>query len=1006
MSIKESVFSYEHIKEISLGNAKISKIFFKSSIVILVQNSSLISAINVHNRKIITLTRNNTSNLSEIFCSDINTDRSHFVTGLINGEILLWSFNSKTVDQVGKISDPIVHISFLSNSLSALCDDVFGNVYQIQFNQGMFRNKITITQMYRFEQELTAFSVKGDFLYTSNQFGTSVFSIGSTLTCVWSDSIVSRGFSFFTANKDTFIARIADHEVLLSDSKGLIIKSYKFSQTPSSISIVGHDSILAMFNGLCMLTIGDKLFSFDTPNGIADIYGDSIFIYNNGLHRVWIVPLSERIRKLCQDKNYEAALMQISSFKDVEDLNSIIQSYYDSLSFKIDFFIGIVEKFGFFTYLFNLPPSPKKYSIYDSILSKTDIFWPFTFGFIKEIFEIFPKDQRIPPFFNNVNIRFDWIEFLIGKFLEQGFFKMAEKVSYEYCGDIYMTLSILHYIEDFSRIYEIMNNVLLVGSNLREQESIIQFIINTNPYDLVLYDMSNFDKIFTFVISGLRISEEIMSRLVEQFSIFLPPHSLIWQFIAPIMNRKKINSSAVRNVIDFLINGPNELFEFKLSLFKVLSEIPSSNLKELLQIARYLKSYEQEMSICKATHDVDEFINCIIANGVQSYYNEILSITRSQNELKDALLRYGYHLLAINPEEYCKLMVSFSDITLFQKSFNLFSKKSEYLWHLLVNSFQYPLIINECSEKEAFQYISFMCLYRPHRVYQSLIELGNLPLDKVLILCKERGIVDSYLYICRITHDLEKAISFGTKALQAALMDGDASSIVQQIVLFLDFSREEQEIKKFWMVFFESFQLPLYAHTRNPQKLEIIIGHFSKFMESMIQVVDAGEISQSFVHSFSFLTFRIANPIILHFFKSIREKTQFTNTYSEILNHEIVESEIDYFKRKNLAVVYKGECCAKCSRQFSSSDFIASNCGHVFHVDCAQDFWCPICQIKISKIDTSSCLKGIDYFEQLDYMEKSLTKSKIVEKTTNKSSLCGSNQLTKPKIGKEIIVTL
>ena len=111
----------------------------------------------------------------------------------------------------------------------------------------------------------------------------------------------------------------------------------------------------------------------------------------------------------------------------------------------------------------------------------------------------------------------------------------------------------------------------------------------------------------------------------------------------------------------------------------------------------------------------------------------------------------------------------------------------------------------------------------------------------------------------------------------------------------------------------------------------------------MILFVDPAFVSDKFTSLFSFIPFSVARPIISAFFKAIKERNNFAGTLRNIKKDEAIKAQLNYGRTLSKAKIYDSRRCTKCHQILGCGDCFCANCGHVFHVECSKDGWCPIC---------------------------------------------------------------
>ena len=357
------------------------------------------------------------------------------------------------------------------------------------------------------------------------------------------------------------------------------------------------------------------------------------------------------------------------------------------------------------------------------------------------------------------------------------------------------------------------------------------------------------------------------------------------------------------------------------------------------------------------------------------------------------------------------------------------------LWHFMKRVFSDTKFTNSSTSQEIVSYISFLADYKPDDVYSALKSFINIPLDKVIKICQEHGIVDATLYLFGLLHDFDGALRFGKEALLTSLMENQNSRIVFQICDYLSssssiFSTSQEDQVNVWFEYLSSFQIPIFTYyyyysndknskprendndndddddnneevDENGEKLEAIIDLLVKFLDSMIRNIDDSKaVIDKFIELFAFLPFKVARPIVTKIFHSIREKNLFSGTLVQIQKNEAVSVQMQRISEMTRGVEYDGIRCGFCGRLLGQSDVVALHCGHVFHDKCAKSGWCKICDASTENQKSDSESVTIDISNKLLTMDQLSDNLPVIDAFHHREhNIIQQDILEKPKVG-------
>ena len=221
--------------------------------------------------------------------------------------------------------------------------------------------------------------------------------------------------------------------------------------------------------------------------------------------------------------------------------------------------------------------------------------------------------------------------------------------------------------------------------------------------------------------------------------------------------------------------------------------------------------------------------------------------------------------------------------------------------------------------------------------------MPNIPVEKILGVCLERIILECVLYLCLMTQEIERGTNFAVDSLLNSLMEGGDQAVVREVITFLSGIKGHPDHDDIWAKFLSVFQLPVYAVTEHGKSN--VISLLGDFVQAMTLVVNPVFVTQQFSSLFSFLPFKDGRPLIARLFRAIREKNEFTRTFSRIVKEEAIEAQLNRERDLGRGFNYDAVRCASRGQKICACNAFASHCGHVFHSECAKSAWCPICRV-------------------------------------------------------------
>jgi len=992
------------IKEFPMNIDSPMSISFSYPLLGIVVSSDKIITFDFETRATITLERKANHEENVVMCSSITQDKTHIATGHSDGEIVLWSIQSRTMTCATKLSDPITYIAFGSSTFAMLHSDSNGTLCKSLFSQNIFKKSVSTQVLHSFDQPLTALAVQFSMAFVSTSMETLAYSLSPDFQLVWADNSPSSCFAFLENNEGRFIARGVGHNVFLSMIDGSNKRIIEFSHTPSVVSVLNINSVLVLFNGFCEMSVGSRRFRRAVPQGRSLAHKDRIFIVGSDLVQLSLVSLQQRVDNYIKEGNWRVAFEQISNPDDVSNFPSLLNSYVQSNSFDASYLLSIVDRFGVVDYIVQMMFPSKKEEILLAFVDKIYTNWPLTISFIFEITKICP-DEKLIPFLGKIEIHLDWLQQIFTVCYNKGYYDTMISIALEYCSDYYLALKLSYHDKKIDKVYGLLKDILSLSSAQFINdglafllESDLSFFLSNNQTEAQYILFAYFDIV---VSKGGDIT-----NYINHFCSFMSEDSILWIPLSTTIIDKRIilNTVSFQNSIRHIFSIPNEhnvnnrqqLFAFLLSSNQI------TDLRLFLGLARTYRFNNIQFDIIALLHDAEELISFIIENKLQSFSDSFNKVVPDITLKKKAYERHCRILLSVNPDEFCVDIWAFGDFELIHNVYHLVKESKSHTWHLLKRLFTHSEFFSVALEDEFTSYITFLSYYYPNNLLDTLKQMPNIPVEKALQICQTKGIIDAFLFLCQLTHDMDKALEFGTVSLQNSLMTDQDPSVVTQIITFLSGCSSYPEFRNLCDKFMESFQLPLFAFLSTPEKLSSVTSLLSQYVQSMILIVDPVFLAEQFSKHFSFLPFKDSRPILKTFFLTLNEKNQFSHTYSQIVKHESVEKQINHIKSKSRGAQYTALKCISCGLPFTHEPAVAAPCGHTFHFSCTSNAWCPVCNSpftvpKITPVFTQ-IMGIIDKFEEIVDQKKSETVEQI-----EPSDIPPGTSLSKPRVGNDTI---
>lgn len=1001
-------------------------------------------------------------------CLDISDDKSLIAAGYsdsLGGEIVLWSLKSNCDIFSFRMPEGISKIQFGLNRDQIFHSSPMG-ILTISTISKFFKMTVTNQLFCDFGSPIITMAIHHNFLFASSSSHTTCFNLNlSENNVVWTKQEEASCFAFYDPpGKKYYLARGAQHSVIVSTIDGENEQTYEFSKSPNAISFIDLNTILVLFSGQCEMIRDNNRYNRKVPLGTALALSDRIFIAGASLWQLSLISIEQRIELYLKANNWNKLFDQITNKNDYADLDGLFNKYIESDNFNPRFLFRTVERLGrtdFITEMkfiknfkksdedesfdFNLNNITEKESLVFSAFVESGInHWFLNSQFICALILIDTKeDDVLLQFLTNVELNFYWLPEIFKACIKQNKFTFLSKLSLAYSADYYLNLIINHYQGNYKEIHELIN-VLLITKKVSPQAA-ISYFMTVDLTDFIKYDIEHSARVIQSALEFILAQSDDPLNMPKDFSMLLnkiisyidKDDDEIWVVLMPLIKINKIiiDKELISNAENFIyasVNG-DKTVRGELLVY-LLSSSQITDTQRALNLARSSHLEDCELDIIILIHDVDEYFSYIVDNHKNTFRDGLYSVlNRNQNDLKNIYLSKCQILMAINPDEFCEEVINMNSMEMIHSIYKSLEKNKTLLWHFMKRIFSDSKFTNLSTSEEIVSYISFLADYKPDDVYSALKSFINIPLDKVIKICQERGIVDATLYLFGLLHDFDGALRFGKEALLTSLMEIQSSRVVFQICDYLSsssspFSSSQEDQINVWFEYLSSFQIPIFTYyyyskenqksktqkndnnnnneeeetDENGRKLEAIIDLLIKFLDSLIRNIDDSKaVIDKFIELFAFLPFKVARPIVTKIFHSIREKNLFSGTLVQIQKNEAVSVQMKRIAEMTKGVEYDGIRCGFCGRLLGQSDAVAFHCGHVFHEQCAKSGWCKICDAstEMQKSDADA-VAAIDIPTKLLTMDQLSDNLPVIDAFHHREpKIIQQDMLEKPKIG-------
>ena len=933
------------IQEFSMQDIVPMAIAFNYPLLAIATSSNSIVVFNFETKITAHLERNSQSD-NAVLCADVSPERTHIVTGHSDGEVVLWSLQSGTAIMSQHTQELISYIGFGSN-LNIFHADSNGSLCKTVVSQNIFKKTVTTQLLYNFGQPLTALSVHDNVVYVSTCAETLAFKTQPEFKVLWKDASPTSCFAFLETGQRKLVARGIGHSVVISGFDGVTQKVFDFSQTPKVVSLLDENSALVLFNGACEMAVGDRRFRRSVPKGMALAHKDKIYIAGAELMQLSLANISQRVNNYIEEGNWEMAFAQISSPDDVDDLTGMLHSFLVSDKFNAKILFDFVERMNMTDFIVQMMFTERKEEIFAAFIDSGITKWKLTLDFILAIADATKDDEKLIKFLSSIEINLEWLQRIYTLCFERDFKDLMIHFALDYCGDIYLALLLSEYAQNYENEHELLKKSLFDSNDIKGVADSIYFLITVNLTGFISYDKQSASKIFQVAMNMAPNVGVDKGVLINRVLPVLEPTSPFWGVITPIIVESKITieKEAMKSVNRYVFMPTTADVDLrKEMLLTLLVTNQLDDIRKYLSLVRAVGFKDIEGKLIVKLGDVDEFLSLIISSGEHNFATKLFEVTKDEEVITKFLIRYPRSLIPINPDEYADLVWRLCNTETIHQIAKSISDSQALLWHFLSRLFSHPEFFAKAEEQLCIKYAIFLAKFKPNELLPVLKQMPNVAVDKILDVCLERNVLDCVLYLCLVTQEIEKGTNFATDNLLNSLMEGGDPVVVREIISFLSGIKGHPDYDDIWARFLAVFQLPLYAVTEEPGKSNVI-SLLGDFVQAMTLVVNPIFVTKQFSSLFSFLPFKDARPLIARLFRAIREKNEFTRTFSRIVKEEAIEAQIKRVKDLGRGFNYDAVRCAACRQKICACNAFASRCGHVFHSECAKSAWCPICRI-------------------------------------------------------------
>ncbi|OHT07816.1 hypothetical protein TRFO_23854 [Tritrichomonas foetus] len=896
---------------------------------------------------------------SVVLCSVISDDKSFIATGhndSYGGEVVLWSLSSLTEVFSFRLNEGVSQVQFGLTSDSILHSDSMG-VLTLSTITTKFFKKVVTHQVFRdFGSPLVTMAVHKRHLFTSSSNLTQCFTLDFFKDNeVWRESEPSNCFAFLDTPNENYVARGVGHDVIVTTLNGKNPHTYEFSRTPNVISFIDLNTILVLFAGNCEMIRENIRFHRKVPPGIALALSDRIFIAGQDLLQLSLASVEQRVDHYITENEWGKAFEQISSAKEIPNIYDFFNKFINSNSFDPEILFKNVDRLQKTDFIIDCKFTEKNELILNAFAESDYIKWNLTEKFIEKLISEVKDDDKLSGFLMKIEINRRWLPNIYQLLLKRNMLSTVSQLALVYSCDYFVNLLIAHYQENFCEIHRLLD-ILLMSEKLSPQ-SAISYLESVDLTYFVAFNKENAIKILSFAFDYLinhRLSCQILVNKV--IPAIDKDDEDAWKKLVTLVTTKSvlIQEDLIPYIENYVYASNCDKTTRGDLLVYLLASSQITDTQRALDLVRNSGLQSCELAIIISIHDVDEYFSYIVDNKKSSFRSDLYKVVKDTSELKKIYIEKAHLLMSVNPDEFCEEVVKLENVQMIHEIYDILSKNKVLTWHFMKRVFCRPEFTESATSEEVLTYITFLARYNPSGVYSALKAFHNIPLDQMLEICKKHGIVDATLYLCGLSYDFDGALKFGTAALETSLMENQSSLIVSQICNYLTSTYQEDKITV-WLKFLATFQIPIYVYycdpeKASPEKLEPILELLGVFLDSMIRDLDSATIvATKFIDMFSFLPFQVARSIITRFFKSIREKNQFSGTLVQIEKFEAVNIQMNRLQDLAQGKEYDGIRCANCGKLLGQSDAVAYHCGHVFHAQCSTSGWCKICEVSIER---------------------------------------------------------
>lgn len=945
------------IKEFPMPDQQPMAIAFNYPLLAIVVSTKEIITFNFESKLTIKLERQFVGEENAVLCADVSPDRTHIATGHSDGEVAVWSLQSKTTLISANTQEPISFIAF-GSAFSIFHSDAMGNLSRTTVSQNIFKKSVTTQILYNFGQPLTALAYHENSLYVSTSTHTLAYSISPDFRSLWQDHTCTSCFAFFETAETKLIARGVGHSVIITKQDGKTQRVVDFSQTPNVISMLSENSVLVLFAGNCEMAVGERRFRRHVPKGPSLAFKDKIYVAGSELIQLSIASISQRVEKYIQENNWSMALAQICEPDDIDDLQGLLRKYVNSDSLQPMELFKFVERMSMTDFVVQMLFTEKKEEIFSAFVDSGITNWKLSLEFILEAAKITTDNEKLIKFLKSIELNIEWLQSIFNLCFERGIIDVISQLALEYCADIHMALLVYEYNKNYAAEHELIISVLMPQNpqhiSSKMKHDCLKFLSSVDLSGFVQYNET--DAIAVFQVA-LDISPHLgfsPQALINHIIPALSPSSTFWGILIPqiLQNNIKMDEESLNAINRFIfLPSKSDIVIRREMLETILKTGQIKDLRKYMLMCRSVGFSDCELSIIEMLHDPDEFLTFVITHQLTKFSDELKKVTNNDKEaIEKILLKHCRTLLPINPDEFADLTWETGGKDLALQIYKIIKDNNGFSWHFLSRIFKNKEFFECADEQMSEMYALQLAKYQPKKLLSALKCMKSCPPDKVLNACIERGILDATLYLCLITQETERGTDFASEYLLQTLMENPDPDVVSEICQYLS-SIQSPDFQDIWARVLAVFQLPLYSHPDESPKRQQVIGLLGDFIQKMTLVAEPTFVTTQLTHLFSFLPFKDARALVSRVFKAMRERTEFTRTFSHIVKDEAVAAQLKHVRALQRGHEYDAERCAVCGKKLSVCSAFAARCGHVFHTECAKSLWCPICQRGFQLVD-------------------------------------------------------